>query len=80
MPRQLTITVSDEVFDNLESLAANRTISDVIEELARPAAGPIDLESEYRAMSLDLNRERDAEQWAEGLVGDSLLTGGDAPR
>ena len=45
---------------------SGRTISDVIEDLARPIASESILDAEYREMNLDAIRERDASEWIEG--------------
>jgi predicted CopG family antitoxin len=66
MSHQITITVSDETYQGLQAVAGPRTISEVIEDLARPAVA--DLESAYAEMSLDSDREREATDWIEGLV------------
>ena len=70
MSHQITITVSDETYQGLQAVAGPRTISEVIEDLARPAVA--DLESAYKEMSLDSEREREATDWIEGLIQDSL--------
>ena len=80
MSHQITITVSDEVYQGLQSVADGRTISEVIEELARPVIAESELDGSYREMSLDANRERDASEWIEGVVQDSLPGGSIAPR
>ena len=72
MSHQLTITVSDEVFESLQQVAGERTISEVIEEWARPAMAEASLEAAYREMSKDEEREREAQEWIEGVVGDAL--------
>ena len=66
MSRQLTITVSEEVYQSLRAAAGNRTISELIEELARPVVAESGLEDSYPEMSADLEREREAGAWAEG--------------
>lgn len=45
----------------------------VIEEAARSAAenSPNSLIAQYRDMANDKDRERDAEEWSEGLIGDA---------
>lgn len=80
MSHQITITVSDEVYQGLQSVADGRTISEVIEELARPVIAESELDGSYREMSLDANRERDASEWIEGVFQDSLPGGSIAPR
>jgi hypothetical protein len=44
-----------------------------VEEAARAAAeqSPNSLVAKYREMANDENRERDAEEWSEGLIGDA---------
>ena len=80
MSRQLTITVSDEVYLGLQAVAGNRTISEFIVELARTVVAQASLEAAYREMSLDADRERDAGEWSEGLIQDSFPGGPVAPR
>jgi len=80
MSREVTITLSEEVYQGLQTVAGDRTLSEFIEELARPVLVQVSLEAEYREMSLDLDRERQAEEWSEALIGDSVPSGGYAPR
>jgi hypothetical protein len=44
-----------------------------VEQAAREAAeqSPHSLVSKYREMAADSNREREAEEWSEGLIGDA---------
>ena len=72
MSHQITITVSDEVYQGLQTVAGSRTISELIEELARPIMAETSLEAAYREMSIDEDREREAAEWIEGLIQDSL--------
>jgi predicted CopG family antitoxin len=72
MNRQITISVTDEVYQGLQTVAGDRTIGELIEELVRPAIIESCLEASYRDMILDEDREREAEEWTAGLVGDSL--------
>jgi predicted CopG family antitoxin len=80
MSQQITITVSDEVYLGLQRTAGNRSISEVIEELARPIVAEAALEESYRELSLDADRELEAVEWIEALVGDSAPGGEIAPR
>ena len=80
MSHQITITVSDEVYRGLETVAAGRTISEFFEELARPVVSESCLEASYKDMSLDSDREREAAEWIDGLLHDPLSTAPDAPR
>jgi len=80
MSHQITITVSDEVYHGLQTVAGGRTIGEFIEELARPVVTESVLEASYRDMILDSDRECEAVEWIEGLVQDSLPGGHDAPQ
>jgi predicted CopG family antitoxin len=80
MNRQITITVTDEVYRGLQTVAGDRTIGELIEELARPVIIESCLEASYRDMILDEDREREADEWTEGLVGDSLPGAPHVPR
>jgi predicted CopG family antitoxin len=78
MAQQVTITVSDEVYQGLQAVAGDRTVSEYLEELTRPPLPQPSLEVAYREMSLDAEREREATEWTEALAHDSLA--GDAAR
>ena len=80
MPHQITITVSDEVYQGLQTVAGGRAISEFIEELTRPIVTESFLEAAYRDMILDGDREREATEWVEGLIQDSASGSNDAPR
>lgn len=47
-----------------------RRISRFLNDLARPHVTGSDLLAGYQAMATDEAREREAEEWIEGLVGD----------
>ncbi len=70
MSRKLTITVSEEVYDGLHRNIGRRRISQFLEKLARPHVLPSDIESAYRQMAEDADRERDALAWSEGVIVD----------
>ena len=72
MNRELTITVSEAVYEGLHRTIGRRRISQFIEELARPHVVPGDIEASYRDMAADQAREQEALEWCEGVVGDSL--------
>ena len=71
MSRKLTITVSEAVYDGLHTRIGKRRISQFIEKLARPHVVAPDMETAFREMADDEDREREAMEWSEGLVGDS---------
>ena len=68
--RKLTITVDEEVYEGLHRVVGRRRISHFLTELARPHVVQTDLEAGYRAMAADEEREQEAAEWIEGLIGD----------
>jgi siroheme synthase (precorrin-2 oxidase/ferrochelatase) len=70
MQRKLTITVDEEVYAGLHATIGRRRISRFLNDLARPHVVHRELEDGYRAMAADEEREREALEWAEGLIGD----------
>jgi predicted CopG family antitoxin len=72
MQRKLTITIDDQVYRGLHEQIGRGNISGFIEDLVRPhIVTETDMEDGYRAMVADAERERDAAEWAEGLIGES---------
>ncbi len=78
MTKKLTITVSDEVYEGLRRKIGPRRISRFLDALARrhvlekPATFRGSLADAYRAMAADEEAERDAQEWAEELIGQTL--------
>lgn len=70
MSKKLTISISDEVYEGLHLKIGRRRISQFLEKLARPHVLPEDMETAYRDMAADDDREREALTWSEGLIGD----------
>jgi predicted CopG family antitoxin len=70
MSKKLTITVDDDVYEGLHAVIGRRRISRFLNNLARPHVMPRDLVEGYRAMAADEDREREATEWTENLVGD----------
>jgi hypothetical protein len=70
MRRKLTITVDEAVYEGLHRHVGRRRISRFLADLARPHVVRDDLEGAYAAMAADEAREREAQAWAEGLIGD----------
>jgi hypothetical protein len=68
--QKVTITVDEEVCDGLHRVVGRRRISGFLTELARPHVVQDDLEAGCRAMAADAEREQDATEWIEGLIGD----------
>jgi hypothetical protein len=74
--RKLTITVEDAVYRGLHKIVGPRNISRFLNDLARPHVVRERLDEGYRAMANDKEREGEAAEWSEELVGDA----GDEPR
>jgi predicted CopG family antitoxin len=72
MSKKLTISISDEVYEGLHLKIGRRRISQFLEKLARPHVLPEDMETAYRDMAADEDREREALAWSEGLIGDAV--------
>lgn len=70
MHKKLTITMDEEVYHALHSVIGRRNISHFLTELARPHVVPRAVEEAYREMAADEEREKQALDWAEGLIGD----------
>jgi hypothetical protein len=68
--RKLTITLDEAVYEGLHRVIGRRRISRFLEDLARPHVLPADMEAAYREMAADEERESQALDWAEGVIGD----------
>lgn len=71
MVRKLTITVDEDVYEGLRTRVGARRISRFLNDLARPHVAEDTLYQGYRDMAADEVREREANEWADGLIGDS---------
>lgn len=72
MHKKLTITLDEKVYEGLHRVIGRRNISRFLEDLARPHVIPSDIEEAYRQMAADEEREAEAMEWTEGLIGDVL--------
>ena len=70
MQKKLTITIAEEVYEGLYAIVGPRRISRFIEDLLRPHVILPNLDAEYAAMAQEEEREAEAIEWAEALVGD----------
>jgi predicted CopG family antitoxin len=71
MPRKLTISIDEEVYESLHKVIGRRKISQFIESLLRPHVIDEDLEKSYKEMAQDEAREAEALEWAEATIGDA---------
>ena len=70
MQKKLTITIDETVYDGLYRVVGPRRISQFIEKLVRPHVIQDDLDAAYAAMALDEEREQEAQEWSDALIGD----------
>lgn len=70
--RELTITVSEEVYKGLHAKIGAGRISSFLDSLARPHVVDAELDEAYRVMSTDRQREAEASEWIENLTSDVL--------
>ena len=71
MQKKLTITIDHDVYHALYAVVGKRKISQFIERLVRPYVIGRDLEAGYRAMAAAEEREQQALEWSETLLGDT---------
>ncbi len=69
MQQKMTITIDKEVYDALYRVVGKGNISKFLENLARPHVLQEDLASAYQAMAADTERELEALEWSNGLIG-----------
>ena len=70
MQKKLTITMDEKVYYGLRKRVGPGRISHFIEDLVRPHVIDEELEAAYAQMAQDEEREAEAHNWAEALVGD----------
>ncbi|MET3106867.1 putative CopG family antitoxin [Oxalobacteraceae bacterium GrIS 2.11] len=71
MQRKMTITIDEEVYAGLHKVIGRGNISQFLESLARPhVLKESTLDAGYRAMALDKQRENEASEWCNALIGD----------
>jgi predicted CopG family antitoxin len=70
MRKKLTITIDEGVYEGLHKVIGPRKISKFVEELVRPHVIRPNLEAAYAEMAKEEEREKEALEWAEGLIGD----------
>lgn len=70
MHKKLTITIDEKVYGGLYRIVGEGKISKFIENLVKPHVISQDLEMAYQEMAMDEEREREADDWSEGIIGD----------
>ena len=73
MARTVTISLSDEAFRDLQARVGGQDLSTFVEDLIRPhLVGDDALDAAYREMAADEEREREAREWIEADIGETL--------
>ena len=70
MQKKLTITVDEAVYDGLHRRIGRGRISQFIESLVRPHVVKDSINEGYAAMARDEQRESEALEWSENIIGD----------
>jgi len=68
MQKKLTISIAENVYNDLYSVIGKRKISKFIENLIKPHIVGDNLSLAYQEMAQDTQREIEACQWTEGLI------------
>jgi predicted CopG family antitoxin len=68
MQKKPTITIDENIYNNLYAEIGPRKISRFIEKLLRPYVIKSNLEKSYIEMSKDTKRENEALEWIEGVL------------
>ena len=70
MQKKLTITIDEAVYQGLYRVVGPRRISQFIEKLVRPHVLTDNLDDAYAKMAADEEREQEALDWSDALIGD----------
>ena len=70
MHKKLTISIDEQVYEGLYKVVGKGAISQFIEDLVRPYVINDDLDTAYKQMAEDEERELEALEWAEAFIGD----------
>ena len=68
----MTISIDENVYDGLVRVIGRQKISQFLEDLARPHVVGESLEDAYARMADDEQRETEALNWPDSLIGDSV--------
>jgi predicted CopG family antitoxin len=70
MHKKMTITLDEAIYYGLYQIIGKRKISQFIENLVKPYVSDTSLDAGYKAMAADTEREKDAFEWCNTLIGD----------
>ena len=68
--QKLTITVNDKLYKALYAEVGKGKISRFADDTMTKALKEKQLEASYREMATDVEREKEAMEWCEGLIAD----------
>jgi hypothetical protein len=68
MQKKLTISIAENVYNDLYAVIGKRKISKFIENLIKPHIVGDNLSLAYQEMADDKQREFEACEWTEGLI------------
>lgn len=74
MRKKLTISIDAAVYKALYRVIGARKISQFIENVVRPYVVKNQLSQAYQNMARDEDREKEAEEWSESLLGDGHVS------
>ncbi|ABE05454.1 unknown [Rickettsia bellii RML369-C] len=72
MQKKLTISIDEAVYRNLYSVIGEGKISKFIENIIKPYLINEQLKASYEEMAQDEKREKEANEWIEGLIQDDF--------
>ncbi|HJD66048.1 MAG TPA: hypothetical protein LFV91_03150 [Rickettsia endosymbiont of Bembidion nr. Transversale] len=72
MQKKLTISIDEAVYCNLYSVIGEGKISKFIENIIKPYLINEQLKTSYEEMAQDEKREKEANEWIEGLIQDDF--------
>ena len=70
MQKRMTISIDETVYEGLLRVVGRRKVSRFLEDLARPLVISDDLVAGYQAMATDTEREKEALEWSNAMIGD----------
>lgn len=70
MTKRVMISIDHRVYDGLRKIVGDGDVARFLEDLVRPHLTDETLDQAYAAMAADRDREREALEWSEALIGD----------
>jgi hypothetical protein len=71
MYKRMTISIDEAVYEALMRVVGRGKVSRFLEDLAKPHVMKDDLLSAYQEMASDTQREQEALEWSNALIGDA---------